>query len=206
MMIQALFDRSVRWGAFTLLSTGLLTLSIPVEPANARNMYDVCLGQLTAVGVRPEQADAACANALIPKELSRCVRRVALSVSVTADAAVDNCFLSRRPVDVANCVVDINNQVALNEGWPTNVEGRVRETFAEPVTSPIIDSDAQLSPSLLVLEACRRSLQPGVYSQCVTGLSRSGGLDTLRESVSTCLGGEVFPPAIFPDFPQNRSR
>lgn len=200
MIIQTLFRRTFRVTAFTLLPAGLLAISIPVEPANARNMFDVCFGQITAVGVSSEQAKVACANALIPKELSRCVSRVALTVSVKADEAVNNCYKSRRPVDVANCVIDINNQVSLNQDWPKT--NRVTETFADPTTQ-VIDSSEELSPSLLVLESCRRSLQPGVYSQCVTALSRNVSLERLRQAVNICLSGEAFPPALFPDYPQN---
>lgn len=198
MIIQPLFNRILRLSAFTLLPTGLLAMSIPISPANARNMFDVCVGDLTSVGVASQQAATACAGALIPKELSRCVTRVALTVSVPADAAVVNCFQSRRPVDVANCVVDINNEVPLNRNWP--LTGRVTETFAEPEAT----TDSTDSPPVLALESCRRSLQPGVYSQCVTALSRDIALEGLKQALSTCLSGEDFPASIFPSAPQNK--
>ncbi|WP_245602693.1 hypothetical protein [Gloeothece verrucosa] len=197
--MQALFNSILRSSALIFLPAGLLALSIPVEPAHARNMYDVCVGQMVAVGVERQQAGAACAEALIPKELSKCVSRVALVVSVPAQEAVKNCFQSRRPVDVANCVVDINNQVPLNRDLPRN--NRVEETFAEP--SPTGDATAspprEVSAPVLALESCRRSLQPGVYSQCVTALSRDITLENLTQALDTCLSAEAFPPSIFPN-------
>lgn len=203
MTMQPLFNRILRLSAFTFLPAGLLAMSIPIGPANARNMYDVCIGSLIAVGVSPQQAATACAGALIPKELSKCVSKVALTISVTADAAVDNCYRSRRPVDVGNCVIDINNEVPLNQDLPKT--NRVTETFSQPdVDSEAIVSSATQSVPLLVLESCRRSLQPGVYSQCVTAVSRDIALDTLRQALNTCLSAEAFPPTLFPTYPQNQ--
>lgn len=202
MMMLSMFNGILRSTAFTVLSTGLLAVSIPIEPVDARNMYDVCLGQLQGVGVEPQQAATACADALIPKELSKCVSRVALTVSVPANVAVENCYQSRRPVDVANCVVDINNQVPLNRNWQEL--NRVSEAFAEPTpeTGTTTTSESEPTPPVLALESCRRSLQPGIYSQCVTGLSRDVSLRGLKNALNTCLSAEDYPASIFPNYPQ----
>ena len=89
----------------------LITMTIPSRPANAFTEFQICAAQLVRLAaVAPEEAAAACSDALHPKELSRCVVTIhQLTPTLTQDALVA-CTKVRRPVELSSCVSDISNK------------------------------------------------------------------------------------------------
>jgi hypothetical protein len=76
------------------------------------------------------------------------VGRIGDDTGIAAAAALDGCRRARRPIDLASCVVNIN-------------DGASDETAA-----------------LTVLDYCRRSLLPLRFSACVTGVRGEDTLST----------------------------
>ncbi|NJM60963.1 MAG: hypothetical protein HC849_13330 [Oscillatoriales cyanobacterium RU_3_3] len=151
--------------AAQLATASLFVASLPAEPASAitiriprnRNPYRVCALELVDAGVAPEVAASACAGALHPRDISKCVVQINRKTKISAADALSSCRRVRRPDELTTCVVDISS--------------RSRTQAAEP---------------LLVLDSCRRSLLPEVFSECVVGLSRRLDFSTER-LMSTCL-------------------
>ncbi|WP_245927346.1 hypothetical protein [Aphanothece hegewaldii] len=187
------------WGAIATLPAGLGMWVFPTMPADARNQFDVCVQQIQGTGVPVTKAKVACSDALIPKELSRCVSQIKGRTSINPEDALEACYQVRRPVDLANCVTDINRAIPLA---PTTTTGSYQSEEGTPLSleaSSKIESD----PSLFSLESCRRSLLPGRYSECVIALSRNGEETSPVQAMKTCLTAEDFPREIFPTYPQN---
>ena len=151
--------------AAQLATLSLFAASLPLEPASAitiriprnRNPYRVCALELVDAGVAPDAAANACAGALHPRDISKCAVQINRKTKISAADALSTCRRVRRPDELAMCVVDIN--------------AKSRTQAAEP---------------LLVLDRCRRSLLPQVFSECVVGLSRRLDFSTER-LMSTCL-------------------
>ncbi len=93
-----------------LVIAGLLAMAIPSEPAAAFTDFQICAAQLERyAGASPEAASDACAEALLPKDLSRCVVTISqLTPTLTSDA-LTACQKVRRPVDLGRCVYDITS-------------------------------------------------------------------------------------------------
>ncbi|NJK69625.1 MAG: hypothetical protein HC789_07540 [Microcoleus sp. CSU_2_2] len=148
-----------------LVTLGLLVAAVPTESTSAitirfprnRNHYRVCTKELIGSGVTPDAAAGACAGALHPRDISKCVVQINRKTKIAAADALSSCQRVRRPNELATCVVDIN--------------GKSRTQPAAP---------------LLVLDQCRRSLLPQQFSECVVGLSRQLDFPTDR-LMSTCL-------------------
>lgn len=110
--------------------------------------YADCASGLVGAGISDADAAAACGGALYPHELSACVGNIGGDTEIAATDVLDSCRRARRPVDLASCVVSINNDVS-------------DETAA-----------------LTVLDYCRRSLLPLRFSACVTGVRGETDLST----------------------------
>lgn len=169
------------------LSLGLFTLSLAWIPTAAQsaggwNQFDVCVSELTNNDVSPEAAAAGCAEALIPKELSQCVAIIRGGTALSGNVALQSCFQVRRPVDLGNCVVDI--QAATLDGY-----------------RPQGNSPDANALSLSALNSCRQSLLPGRHSECVIALSRDTNY-TPTKAMDTCLAAEDFPRDLFPAYQQ----
>lgn len=170
-------------------------MTLPSRPAGANNQFDDCATQLLRSGLSGEEAAIACAQALEPSQLSRCVERIQ-DTTVTADAAVRACFRVRQPLELADCVVDINEDAlepyinrlsTLNE--PAEANADVESESATEVIGPI---------AALALDTCRRSLIPERHSDCVVGLSRDIPDLPPAQAMETCINAESFPPEIYP--------
>jgi hypothetical protein len=148
-----------------LATLGLLAAALPTQPASAitirfprnRNHYRVCTKELLGAGVTPDAAAGACAGALHPRDISKCVVQINRKTKIAAADALSSCQRVRRPNQLATCVVDINRK-----------------------------SRTQPADLLLVLDQCRRSLLPEQFSECVVGLSRQLDFPTDR-LMATCL-------------------
>ncbi|MEL6457155.1 MAG: hypothetical protein AAFY21_05950 [Cyanobacteria bacterium J06641_2] len=75
-----------------------------------QNEYRVCAARLLSVGIPPEAASNACANALRPKEVSSCVGRIQRRTQIPATDSLSFCGQARRPDDLATCVVGIGTK------------------------------------------------------------------------------------------------
>jgi hypothetical protein len=148
-----------------LATLGLLAAALPIESASAitirfprnRNHYRVCTQELIGAGVTADAAAGACAGALHPRDISTCVVQINRKTKIAAADALSSCQRVRRPNQLATCVIDINRK-----------------------------SRTQPADPLLVLDQCRRSLLPEMFSECVVGLSRQVNFPTDR-LMTTCL-------------------
>lgn len=165
-------------GAFTVAN---LVFSPMVK---AENQFDVCMRELTTSGVSVEDAQIGCADALVPRELSTCVRNITQSTSINAKDALTNCYQVRRPLDLGNCVVNINNSLLVSN--PSN------QTKA--------NDDNNQSLLMMALSSCRASLLPARHSECVIGLSRTPQASNPVKAMETCLSAEDFPRDLFPSY------
>lgn len=86
---------------------------IPTAPY--RNAFRSCAGRLLRIGISTEAAATACARALYPVDLARCVTRIEDDTEIAATDALETCRLVRRPIDLARCVVGISENA---EGQP----------------------------------------------------------------------------------------
>jgi hypothetical protein len=80
-----------------------------------RNGYRACTGRMLNSGVSPEAAARACAGALYPKDIARCVSRIEGQTEISAQDALATCTQARRPVELSRCVVGISENT---EGQP----------------------------------------------------------------------------------------
>ncbi|MGB7893512.1 MAG: hypothetical protein WCF82_16615 [Microcoleus sp.] len=148
-----------------LAALGLLATALPISPASAitiriprnRNPYRVCALELIEAGVGAEAAASACADALRPRDISKCALQINRKTNISGVEALSSCRRVRRPQELATCVVNIN--------------GKSRTQPADP---------------LVVLDGCRRSLLPQQFAECVVGLSGRLDFPTDR-LIATCL-------------------
>lgn len=177
-IVSNLLKCGLRLGTGSILPVLLLTLGLPLPNARAGadNQYGVCLDEIMAAGVAQDQAATACAEALIPKELSACVSQIARTTPIEGKNAVQACFQVRRPIDLANCVADIDSALLRDSSTPS--------------------SGSEDSSYQAVLASCRRSLLPGPYSECVIAAGKTGS--PLTEAIDTCLSAQDFPANLFP--------
>lgn len=138
---------SIRFAATQLVVAGWLAMILPstaVEniPSSYQNTYRGCAGRLLNVGISPDAAATACAGALRPRDLSRCVVDIKQRTDLAAEDALATCRQARRPNEVARCVVGISR----NSG--------------EEAVAGVLDYCG------------RRSLLPTRFAECVVGLRR----------------------------------
>lgn len=89
--------------------TSLVAIAIPSNPVNAFTEAQFCAAELVRfAAVSQEAASVACSQALVPKELSRCVLKISELTPTRAQEALFACFKVRRPLDLAGCVHDIH--------------------------------------------------------------------------------------------------
>jgi len=173
-------------GAFSVAS---LTFSPAVKAQD--NQFDVCLRELTTSGVSVENAQVGCADALVPRELSTCVRNITQFTSISAKDALTSCYQVRRPMDLGNCVVNINNTILV-------ASSKNNETKAEDDNKPEMGNNQ--SPLMMALSTCQASLLPVRHSECVIGLSRTPEASNPVKAMETCLSAEDFPRDLFPSY------
>jgi hypothetical protein len=211
-----------------ILKLTAIAFSVPVffnltnPPAvKAENQFDVCLREIVNSGVAVEQANTACADALIPRDLSYCVQAISKNTAIAPEDALKNCYLVRRPVDMAKCVVNINQQILTPTPSKTNSPPETKpanseESTEKPETSenteiteiteitdnpdnPETDTSNQESPLMLALETCTSTVLPARHSECVIGLSRTPQPMSPVKAMESCINAEDFPRDLFSD-------
>lgn len=126
------------WLVMTLPSTAATI------PTSYRNQYRSCAGRLLDVGISPEAAASACAAALRPTDLSKCVAKIEQQTAIASVDALATCTQVRRPNELANCVVGISRNAEEDAvGSILNYCGRslLPERFAECVVGLRIEAD-----------------------------------------------------------------
>ncbi len=91
---------------------GIVAISFP-SPVDAvfsrqTNSYRVCAGRLVNNNVSSEAASKACARALHPRRLSKCLTKIVKQTQLEAKDALASCEKARRPEELASCVVGIS--------------------------------------------------------------------------------------------------
>lgn len=81
-----------------------------------RNGYRACTERMLDAEVSPEAAARACAGALYPKDVARCVTRIDGQTEISVQDALATCTQARRPVELSRCVVGISEN---SDGQPT---------------------------------------------------------------------------------------
>ena len=107
-----LFKLSAKLTAPVLAMAGILGIPLPSKAISNpfirnQNEYRVCAARLLSVGIQAETASNACAAALRPKEVSSCVGQIQQRTQIPATDSLAFCGQSRRPNDLATCVVGI---------------------------------------------------------------------------------------------------
>jgi hypothetical protein len=183
----------------------LFTFIFPSTVRANNNPFDVCLRDLTASGVPIEQAQTGCADALVPRELSTCVKNISTNTEIKSIDALKSCYQVRRPLDLGKCVVNINRQalMASNKSNAPKTPSTVTET-AENSLEPVIDTTetTSVTPIQMALNTCQASLLPLRHSECVIGLSRTPQTANPTKAMETCLSAEDFPRDLFPSYQQ----
>lgn len=111
-----IFAPLFRTCASQLTIAGLFAMAIPCRPAAAFTDYQICAAQLIRYAtVSPDAASAACAEALNPKEISRCVVTIGQISTTLKQDALFACTKVRRPVELGRCVFDITNRTQESE-------------------------------------------------------------------------------------------
>lgn len=94
-----------------LTSWSLMMIGVPsaIAKETSRN-YRACAARLLLLGITAENASTACAAALRPRNLSKCVNRIQTQTQAPAQDVLGYCLQARRPEDFAACVVGISKQ------------------------------------------------------------------------------------------------
>lgn len=100
----------IQWPVIHIVATSLMAVSLPlgVAPAQA-NSYQSCSNRLLDAGLNAETAALACAQALHPDDLSRCVVDITSETTLAPDSVLSACGRDRRPQEVASCVNNLHN-------------------------------------------------------------------------------------------------
>jgi hypothetical protein len=183
------------WSAIATISLGLVEMNRTAIAFGNNNQFSACISQIVRTGVSPQDAATACSEALIPKELSRCVAMIKSKTPINGNLALQACFQVRRPIDLGNCVVDIHRAA------PLFAANSPKQTETETAKEP-----DKLGISTQILDSCRQSLLPGRFSECVIAVSRGADKNNTTPALQTCLSAEDFPRDLFPSYPQNQDQ
>lgn len=183
------------WSAIATISLGLVEMNRTAIAFGNNNQFSACISQIVRTGVSPQDAATACSEALIPKELSRCVVMIKSKTPIDGNLALQACFQVRRPIDLGNCVVDIHRAA------PLFAANSLKQTETETAKEP-----DKLGISTQILDSCRQSLLPGRFSECVIAVSRGVDKNNPSQALQTCLSAEDFPRDLFPSYPQNQDQ
>jgi hypothetical protein len=197
--MQNFLNFCIRWSTVVTLPTILLTLSIPIRPAAAGNEFDTCITELIDSGVSAKQAGVACSDALIPKELSECVGKIREGTPIKPEDAVTACYRVRRPVDLANCVVDIHDEILVSatpsEGNKSDTTPKTKaiesaqEPASPPPTEPVEPGSAQEPTSPPPTEPAEPSNAEPIESPTMTDTETSPSLVALDSCRRSLLPG-----------------
>ena len=154
-----------------IINLYIIPLNIYTNAQNSWNQYSVCINQLKKFEIEGEDAATACSDALIPKELSKSVSIIGNTTQINGNDSLRACFQVRRPVDLGNCVANIYQIFPSQTYINTNL-------------------DINKTNSLTLLDSCRSSLNPKLYSECVIATIKEVENITHIKAMSICLTAE----------------
>ncbi len=113
---QAKSASLIHLAASGFVVSGLLGISFPslaatIPTSTNRNAYRLCASRLVGAGTSAEAAATACAGALNPQDVARCVVQIEGQTEIAAPQALDSCRQVRRPIELSSCVVGISNNI-----------------------------------------------------------------------------------------------
>ncbi|MGI0482712.1 hypothetical protein ACN4EE_18245 [Geminocystis sp. CENA526] len=183
-----------------VLTPTLFTFIFPSSVKANNNSFDVCLRDLTASGIPVEQAQTGCADALVPTELSTCVKNISTNTNISSIEALKSCYQVRRPLDLGSCVVNINRDILMANNKSNAPKTTSTATENPEGETPVVEPTASVSPIQMALNTCQASLLPLRHSECVIGLSRTPQPANPTKAMETCLSAENFPRDLFPSY------
>ncbi|MGD2180038.1 hypothetical protein [Lusitaniella coriacea] len=145
--------RMLRLGTVVFVPVGLALLSLPHPAKAAWNPFEICSLELIEENINAAEAALACAEALEPTDLSLCVLKINGLTPIDSKSALRACFRDRRPLELAECVVDITQEIE---------EQQLSSRYdAEPIEVNLGES---VSPELVEGESggIRLNVQPGM--------------------------------------------
>jgi len=99
---------------FVVIGT-LVAPMIVLSPLAAQaNEFATCAASLIEAGVEAEAASAACAQALKPEQVSRCVVDITNATELAPDQVLAACSRDRRPDELATCVATIHDRLEVS--------------------------------------------------------------------------------------------
>ncbi|UBF24286.1 hypothetical protein K9N68_21590 [Kovacikia minuta CCNUW1] len=116
--------------------------------------FNRCTSRLLELKLPTEEATSACARALQPSYLSKCVVRVSREGGVAAIDALSSCRRVRRPDELASCVVQIQTKV--KAAAPTEVlDNCTRSLFPDRFADCVVGTtQAAKLPPTDVINTC----------------------------------------------------
>ena len=114
---QGLRSHFIQLSTIPLTAAGLLALSfpavgiVPLTRTKPRTVdFQACASNLIEAGISEIDAAAACSDTLYPRDLSRCVTRIQGGTEILGADALFGCRRVRRPIELASCVIDIDDE------------------------------------------------------------------------------------------------
>lgn len=103
-------DGFIRFAAKAVAVAVWLAMTLPSTAVTAtyRNDFRSCAGRLLSVNIAENEAAIACAAALRPRDLSKCVVQIREQTTIAVEDALGTCRQVRRPDELARCVVGIS--------------------------------------------------------------------------------------------------
>lgn len=156
---------------------GLIAVAQPPAIASVQD-YESCAQALLSVKIEPAAIADYCARELQPHHLGACVTAISQRTTIAATDALEACARVRRPLDLANCVVNIDQQI---------------------IVPKKLDEAASKSALVTALDTCRRSLLPIRHAECVIGLNKKVDLSPLS-LMGACIDADDRPRDVQPTF------
>jgi len=127
------------------LWVGLPAAALQIFDIQPRDRFDRCARELIALGLADELVGAACADALVPEELSDCAATLSREAGIAPTTAVNSCYQVRRPVDLSECVVAIDNRLIAGESDDAEaievIDGEAAPTAAATAEPGILEDE-----------------------------------------------------------------
>lgn len=98
---------------FALIAGLAAPLVLLATPRAIASDFEACTSSLIETGITAAEAAGACGRALHPGDLSSCTVDVLGVAEVNAQQALLACQSDRRPLELATCVGDIHQQLAV---------------------------------------------------------------------------------------------
>ncbi|AFZ42336.1 hypothetical protein PCC7418_0087 [Halothece sp. PCC 7418] len=161
---------TTRLSAIAALQAGLFFMLTPTRPLQAAigDEFKICGEELQEAGLSAEEASAACADAIRPKDLSLCVLSMNQEVGIPAEEGLYNCYRDRRPLDLASCVVDINQFLEADD--PGIIVENCRRSilplrYSECVVGLTNTTEQAIDPAIAMEECINADTFPEPFSQ-----------------------------------------